>query len=295
MLRRFAPLLCLFALAAQARADGGIFVGSTPCNTTVRTFLAIPAGACDVVRWELSLGLDAKNDAPGPGVAQVEYGLYGKKLHKQKREFRWENGVGTASRKDARVVELKRGKAALTLWKIDDETLYVLDSKKRPLVGDANFSYALSFAVIEKLKAAAEPSTDPAQQFAPLATGAKVFGVYEGRTPCDISQTLKIDAPTDCGKVRWRLTLFQDTKSRALTTYRLESALLESTREGAVSQLDGTPFDPLAKVLKLEVSDSREPVYLLRADDGVLLFLDSAGKLGLGNRDFNYVLNRRRT
>jgi hypothetical protein len=43
------------------------------------------------------------------------------------------------------------------------------------------------------------------------------------------------------------------------------------------------------------VTGSAEPVYLLRADDDVLLFLDSAGKLGLGNRDFNYVLNRRKT
>jgi len=295
MLRRTASLFCLFALGAQARADGGIFVGSTPCNAIVRTFLGIPAGDCDVVRWELSLGLDARNAAPGPGAVQVEYGVYGKKLRKLGRSFKWENGVGVANRKDANIVELRRGKAALALWKINDETLYFLDSRKRPLVGDANFSYALSFAVIDKLKAAAEPSIDPARKFVPLATGPKVFGVYEGRTPCDVSLTLKLDAPADCGKVRWRLTLFQDAKSRALTNYRLESALLSGAREGAVSHLDGTPFDPLAKVLKLEGAGSQEPVYLLRADDDVLLFLDSTGKLGLGNRDFNYVLNRRKT
>jgi hypothetical protein len=31
----------------------------------------------------------------------------------------------------------------------------------------------------------------------------------------------------------------------------------------------------------------------MRGDENVLFFLDNGGKLGLGNRDFNYVLNRR--
>jgi hypothetical protein len=31
----------------------------------------------------------------------------------------------------------------------------------------------------------------------------------------------------------------------------------------------------------------------MRGDENVLFFLDNGGKLGLGNRDFNYVLSRR--
>lgn len=305
MLHRLAPLLCLFALAAQARAEGGIFVGTTPCGAAVRQFLGLPAAGCDLVRWELSLGLDAKTAQPGPAVAQVEYGLDGKRLHKLRRPLTWELGVGAADRKDAKLVELKRGKASLKLWKLDDETLHFLDAKQRLLVGDADHSYALSVAVVDKLDASTHSPDSPLPQKA-LPTGPTVYGVFEGTTPCDIAHALNVDVPADCGKVRWRVTLYQDATTRAPTRYLLESALSRSgPREGTITLLDGTPFDPLAKVFKLDVPPALDnvsavgpapaPLYLLRGDENVLVFLDGTGKLNLGNRYYNYVLNRRKS
>lgn len=281
-------------LATQARADGGIFVGSTPCGATVRQFLGLPAVKCDVIRWELSLGLDAKAAEPGPAAVQIEYGPNGKPLKKLRRDLRWERGVGADERKGAQIVELKRGKSSLFLWKINDETLYVLDSKQRLLAGDAERGYALSFAVVDKLSASTHAPGTPLPR-KPLAAGPDVFGVFAGNTPCDIAQTLTLSAPADCGRVEWRLTLFKDPKSKDPTRYRLESPLFGATpREGAVTLLDGTPFDPLIKVLKLDAPEGAEPVYLMRGSDDVLLFLDSAGKLGLGNRYYHYVLSRQK-
>ena len=309
MKRIFASLLpFLFAASAFAQvptpsAEGGIFVGSTPCGATLFRFLGAAAPVpCEFIRWELSLALDAKSDSPGPAIANVEYGVFGQPLKKLRREFKWAKVNGTAERKDAHAVELQRGPAKLRLWRVSDETLYFLDAKNQLLVGDGGYSYALSYAVAEEPPAA--PPPDVMYKILPVATGPNVYGVFEGRTPCRIAKVLNVEAPAGCIKLKWRLTLFQDPKTKAPASYRLEGTLFPAgAREGALSPLSGTPFDAAAQVVRLELPDaeraayvrgkSPEPVHLMRGDENVLFFLDNGGKLGLGNRDFNYVLNRR--
>jgi hypothetical protein len=303
-------LLLLPAISAVAQVPspsvvGGIFIGSTPCGAQVLRFLGIPQPAkCDFVRWELSLAVDAKNEAPGPAVATVEYGVYGQPLTKLKRELSWAAVNGTAERTDAQVVELKRGKATLKLWRVGDETLHFLDSKDRLLVGNSGYSYALSFALTAKADASADAAPDLSYKLLPLASGANVYGVFEGRTPCEIAKVVNIATPAGCFKLKWRLTLFQDPKTKTPASYRLEGSLFpKGPREGALSPLSGTPFDAAAQAVRLELPDaerstyvkgkSAEPIHLMRGDENVLFFLDNGGKLGLGNRDFNYVLNRR--
>jgi hypothetical protein len=309
--RIFATLLpLLFAASAVAQVptpttDGGTFVGSTPCGAQVLRFLGIPAQTkCEFVRWELSLAIDVKNEAPGPAVAQVEYGVFGQPLTKLKREMTWAAVNGTAERKDAQVVELKRGSASLKLWRVNDETLYFLGAKNALLVGNGGYSYALSIAVAQSPEAPKAPPPDFTYKLKPLASGPNVYGVFEGRTPCEIAKVVNISVPDGCIKLKWRLTLFQDPKTKAPASYRLEGTLFPAGgREGALSPLSGTPFDAAAQVVRLELPDaeraayvrgkSPEPVHLMRGDENVLFFLDNGGKLGLGNRDFNYVLNRR--
>lgn len=307
-MRRTTLFLTLLALAcaSRAHAEGGIFVGSTPCGPHIARFLGIaPGPTCEVVRWELSLAVDAKNEAPGPATAQVEFGSDGRPLTKLKRELTWVAVNGTAERKDAQVVELKRGKASLRLWRVSDETLHFLDAKNQLLLGNGGYSYALSFAVTPKPEeAAAAPAPDVTYKLLPLASGPKVYGVFEGRTPCEIAKVVNIRTPAGCFKLKWRLTLFQDPKTNAPASYRLEGSLFpQGPREGALTPLSGTPFDAAAQVVRLELPDAEragyvrgksvEPIHLMRGDENVLFFLDNGGKLGLGNRDFNYVLNRR--
>jgi hypothetical protein len=303
------PLLLAASAVAQVpspSAEGGIFIGSTPCGTVVLRFLGIPPQAkCEFVRWELSLAIDAKNETPGPAIAQVEYGVSGRPPTKLKRELAWDAVNGTAERKDAQVVELRRGNARLGLWRVSDETLHFLDAKKQLLVGDGAHGYALSFAVMQKPEPPSAPPSDVTYKLLPRATGANVYGVFEGRTPCQIATVINIPAPAGCIKLEWRLTLFQDPKTKSPATYRLEGSLFPAgAREGALSPLDGTPFDAAAKVIRLELPEaeqrtyvrgkSAEPIHLMRGDENVLFFLDSGGKLGLGNRDFNYTLSRRK-
>ena len=293
---RVALALACFAIpASEALADGGIFVGSTPCDAPVRTFLGIgPKEKCELIRWDLWLALRV-NRTTGPNlVASVEYGLAGKPLKKLKREGLWEKGVGTPEHPDAIVYELSRGKAKLALWKVTDETVYLLDAQRKLLAGNSGWSYALSIALAERPRPGEPAAPEMSYSLLPLAAGPEVYGVFEGRTPCALAQVIGIKVDDACIKLKWRITLFQDAGTHAATSYRVEGSLFpQGARTGVVTALPGTPFDANARVLRLEPPEGAQPIYLMRGDENVVFFLDQAGRIGLGNRDFSYALSRR--
>ncbi|MEO8016288.1 MAG: hypothetical protein ABI769_00605 [Pseudomonadota bacterium] len=294
-MREILSLLVLFVVAAQARADGGIFVGTTPCGAPVRAFLGIGSREkCDSVHWDLGLALRV-NRTTGPNlVATVEYGEAGKSLRKLKREGLWTAAVGTPEHPGAAVYQLTRGKAKLALWKVTDETVHLLNAKRQLLVGNADRGYALSVALANQPPARPGPRRYLQYKPSQYASGPQVYGIFEGTTPCDLAQVIAIPVAAPCDAINWRLTLFQDAVTHVPTRYRLESGLFPiASREGAITMLPGTRFDATAKVVRLEPAEGTQPLYLMRGDENVLFFLDQAGKLGFGNRDYNYTLNRR--
>jgi hypothetical protein len=60
---------------------------------------------------------------------------------------------------------------------------------------------------------------------------------------------------------------------------------------GTPKVIRGTKIDPNAIVYQLAF-ESDGPIYLLKADDGILFFLDNNGRILVGDRDFSYTLNR---
>src|SRR5439155_11971301 len=126
----------------------------------------------------------------------------------------------------------------------------------------------------------------------PLASGENVFGVFEGRTPATgIARELKIDTE-DRTKVKWRVTLYQDPKTKAPTTYKVENSFLrDKRREGTWSgeRRDG------AVVYHLAATKTEGGLFLLKGDDNVLFFLWQDRKPLVGHADFSYTLNRRDT
>ncbi len=292
-LRLAFTVLALAAIAGDAAAEGGAFVGSTPCNTSLRTFLGIGAReGCEFIRWNLRLGVDEKTAAPTRFQASVEYGT-GKTLKKLQREGSWGLAVGTPEHPDANVYELKRGRNTLNLWKVTDDLVHLLTPRRNLMVGNGGYSYTLNPALADPSPTGA-PIPEMSYKLLPLASGAKVFGVFEGRTPCEFFRELQPQLAPGCLKIKWRLTLWHGATRRAITNYRVEGALFpDGAREGSVTALPGTPFDANARVLRLDAGAPAQPLFLMMGDDNVLLFLDSAGKPGLGNRDFSYTLNRR--
>ena len=131
-------------------------------------------------------------------------------------------------------------------------------------------------------------------RIAPLATGPTVFGVFEGRSPCHgIARELKLPQHAGCTKVKWRVTLYQDPKTAASTTYKVEGTLhRQSAREGAWTIVRGAKTDPNAVVYRLGPTPTEAEVLLLKADDNILFFLNHDREHMVGHADFSYTLNR---
>ena len=74
------------------------------------------------------------------------------------------------------------------------------------------------------------------------------------------------------------------------SSYTLEGTLYrDRPRTGTWTALEG---EDGTQVYRLKPSDRTAGLSFMRAD-GVLLFLDEAGRLRVGNEQFSYTLNRR--
>lgn len=127
----------------------------------------------------------------------------------------------------------------------------------------------------------------------PIATGASVYGVFEGRCPCqELAKELKVTTSSECFKTKWGLTLWQNPDNQAPSTYKIESSFYRQTpREGKWTITKGTKVNPDAIVYQLD-SEGLEPIFLMKGDDNVVFFLDKNKNLLAGNMLFSYTLNR---
>jgi hypothetical protein len=286
--------LAATVLSAAAHSQGAIgnsYIGTTPCDAPVREFLDIPAQqACDLVRWDLQMHAGTQKKAPRLNVT-AEYGSEGQSFRKIKREGGWTIGTGIRGIPETFAYSLSIGGRQLGLWELSDEAVYLLDRTRRPLTGNGGYSYTLSRAVPDPPRTGEVP--EMGYTLRPLATGPDVAGVYEGRTTCVPARVLQIEVPAGCEKLKWRLTLFLDSESRRVGSYRLEGALFPAgAREGKVVLQKGTGFSPSVIVLRLDPPSGGQPLFLVAADTNVLLFVDGEGKVVPGNRDFGNALNR---
>lgn len=129
------------------------------------------------------------------------------------------------------------------------------------------------------------------------ATGkasANVVGVFDGRTPCrDLASQLDEKIATECIKIKWRLILYKDSITTNSGTYELFGFVYKKDRPrlGKWYLIKGTKSNSDAMVYQLE-QPGRAPLFLMKADDNILFFLDKEKNLMVGNRDFSYTLNR---
>lgn len=271
--------------ALTVRAES-VFVGTTPCTETIRPLLQIPADAnSELIRWELTL-------LPAGYKLRCEHESTTNKGTKViQKEGTWTATKGIKSNPDAVVYELN---GAVALFQLDSNILHILNPDRSLMIGHGGWSYTLN------RKEAAEKAPDPrlalmqpdmSYQIAPLATGPNVFGVFEGRTPCQgIARELKVRVDPANTKVKWRVTLYQNPDTRAPTTYKIEGSLHRRTsREGTWSISSGAE----GTIYRLAQTDTEPAILLLKGDDHVLFFLDQNRKPRVGHADFSYTLNRR--
>jgi hypothetical protein len=115
----------------------GTFEGRTPCADILFEFTKIPKKpSCNLMKWRLFLYQDPNTGNP------TTYLLTGTIAE---HEGTWEIVRGTTTDPKAVVYQLnKEGSEPLSLLKVDDNNLFILDKSLNPLVGDRLWSFTLS-------------------------------------------------------------------------------------------------------------------------------------------------------
>jgi hypothetical protein len=299
-----AALLAALAVAPDASRTYpfGVFVGTTPAGDEVRRALGIPAGSkADLVVWTVTLQLDSVTRAPeayelraeygstgagAPGIARIE-GLI-------ERRGSWTVGWGIPSNREVVVHELK---GALSFVEVGPDVLHALNPDRSFMVGNSGWSHTLTRSdraepLVDARLAADQP--ERSYQLEPLASGPAVFGVFEGRTPCQgIAYDLRVAVDAACTKAKWRVTLYQDPDTKAPTNAWVEGSLYPgAARKGTWTLTKGTRHDAGATVYRLALS-AATTIALLKGGDNVAFFLDDDDTPRAGNHEFAYTLHRR--
>ena len=291
-------LLCSvagFGRAASARNQAnstGTFVGTTSAPAELLQFLGAPAGTkAELIEWALSLTPSSHYTLQASyGLTQPNFPGIQRDRHEINRKGTWAARNGTKWSPSEDVVDL----GGLAFVRVGPYVLHVLSADRSLMTGNGSWSFSLNRID------AAEPAVDPSlpstlgsegsYTISPLSTGPTVFGVFEGRTPCQaVARLLARTVAPGCAKLKWRLTLYQNPDNRRPTTFKLEGTLYRSDRvEGPLTLSD-------KGVITLEGSNRTTLISLLKVTDDAVMFLDQSGNLLVGNASFSYTLERRKS
>ena len=123
-------------------------------------------------------------------------------------------------------------------------------------------------------------------------TGADIYGIFEGRTPCTpISRQLGAATDPDCDHLKWQIILYHDTLTLAPTVFVLSTELFDRRPLKGKWEI-ADKKNTAGTLLALHYSPNRKPLHLLKGDDNVLFILNDNGQMLTGNADFSYTLNR---
>jgi hypothetical protein len=281
----------------------GVFVGSSPCDDSIRPILQIPGDVdAHLIEWTVTLFKHPTTGAPAGYHVQYKYGLtvpnrpgLGPVARTEERRGTWRLAKGTRTDPEGGVYELN---GAVSLYRVSDNVLHLLNGDRSLMLGTSGWSYTLNRSD------ASEPRVDPladaggpdgSRSVSPLSTGPTVFGVFEGRSPCQgIARELKIPVRPGCAKVKWRVTLYQDPGTRRPTTYKIDSTLHRSgPREGQWTIVRGAEMAPSAVAYRLGPAGTEAALILMKGDDNVLFFMDQNHRPLTAHAEFSYTLNRR--
>ncbi len=259
-------LITLFTSGANSKEKN--YAASTPAARIVRAFLGISqTDSIDFIRWKLTL-IDSKYSLEcnyGIGKPNTN-GFYdgGKKV-----EFK---GI---VKREKNIYVLQNGNQILKLAELNPNLLHILNVDNRLLIGGGGWSYA-----INNIKPTNSSQTN-------LISKQIVFKdsmAFEGRTPCGVPGV--VPEGKLCYKLKWYLVLYQSNTYRLLGTgYRAEGG-----RRGRWKVFNGKDG---RTTYQLNDQNGNPFIYLLKLDDGVLIFTDAKGNLLVGDHDFSYTMNRK--
>jgi hypothetical protein len=283
----------------------GVFEGNTPCDPGAKSLFQIPADSdCDQMIWSVTFNQDPQTENPTTYVLKTAYGMSKQGTNDLvgggtsiTMEGKWTISTGTKSDADATVYQINPADPARTLsfLKVNENLIHVLSKDNTMLVGNGAWSYTLdrmdnqSPASLKVVNPPQPPTRPPAP---PMPEGSSVFGVFDGRTPCHelVIEFTQNPSPSNCLKVKWRLTLYQDAATRSPSSYLFMGT--SNYREGSWTIVQGMDGDPNAVVYQLQVREAQQPISFLRVDENNLFMMDRSMNLLVGNELFSYTLSR---
>ncbi len=270
------PLFLILFFLASCHATGKerSFTGSTPADPVIRSFLGIPQGdSIDFIRWQLFI-------SDGQYHLHANYGI-----GKANTNGFINDGIkielsGTL-KKEEKYYSLQNGSKILRMLEFNEDLLHFVNNDNSLLVGNDGWSYMLNNMI---------PSAGDDGAVIAQPARLKDSMAFEGRTPCKVPGV--IAAGKECYKLKWYVVLYADAGKNQPAGFKILGTRWR--KEGGIT---GTWKIAKGKndriIYQLNVNQENLVLYLLKADENILAFADSNGKLLVGDEDFSYTLNRR--
>ena len=283
----------------------GVFQGNTPCSAQARPLPQIPSDTdCEQMKWSLTLYQDSETKTPTTYQLNSSYGLAKPNTNDLidggtpiVMDGTWTITTGTKSDADATVYQINPDDSQTTAYflKVSEDMLHVLGSEKNLLVGNGAWSYTLNRMDNQKPteimpESRPDPPTRPPEPAMPA--GSSLFAVFDGRTPCHevVLEFTKTESFPGCLKIKWRLTLYQDSVTGEPSTYLYMST--SGFRAGSWKIINGMNGDLDAVVYQLQPEDVEQDFFFLKVDENHLYLMDRDMNLLVGNELFSYTLSR---
>ena len=261
-------MMCTFPHAQQ------LYVASTPADPQIRTFLHIShQDSIDFIRWEIRF-IDQDSF-----IAKANFGIGKPNTSGFINGGKNATITGSVTKID-NGHQLNTGNASLSLVKINENLLHVMSPDKTLLAGNDGWNYTFSKQSSAKNNQSLYVSL--------FTSGDKIAGIYAGRTLCgELANEYNLEAPTDCLKLKWLLTLNRDEKTHEPTSFTLNYTLHRS------NIIEGTRKIDKNNVLTL-YNKGNAFLRLIAVDNDVLFFVDKQNRLFNGNENFSYAINKRK-
>jgi hypothetical protein len=268
------------------------FVGTTPGAPELLRFLGADAAKVELIEWKLTLQSNSAvprySVSATIGNTQANFPGIARDIRQIQSTGSWSAAKGTRSDATADVIVIGN----VSFVRLGPSIIHVLNPDRSLMTGNGGWSFSLNRS--DRLEPYLDPrlaDQGPSESYtlSPVSTGPSVYGVFEGRTPCQGgARAAGVTVDPSCAKVKWRVTLYQDPQTRTPSTFKVEGSLYRGARsEGRWTMAPGQPGT--LPVIRLESSAT-----FVQPDDNVLLFADRAGNPLVGNALLSYTLDRRK-
>lgn len=144
-------LATCFIQATRVSPDPVTFWATSPCDQIPRSMLAIPATTdCEMIRWELALYRDPRNQNPTFYKLNYTYGMskpsttgFKNEMGNGSKEGNWSEVKDGAYKTVYRLTPAASG-PPISFIRLDENLLHLLDPDGKLMIGHAGWSYTLN-------------------------------------------------------------------------------------------------------------------------------------------------------